>query len=155
MIIKWIRSLVDMHGGAMIDLLLLWYHLWVGRMQQQGNNHGRGNGRGGGGNGRGRGRVGTTSGAGSSGGGGGSTNPLHPGFLIGAPPLMDHTRTFLCPPGSVVQEVWDKTLVRINAIESSKWSPAMSNMLERFKSKVTNIVVIITVCLSDLLSSPE
>ena len=109
---------------------------------QQGNNQGRGgNGRGGRGNGRGRGRgrVGTAAsgGSGGSGGGGSRIPPLQPGFLIGAPPLMDHTQPFLCPPGAVMQEVWDKTLVRIGAIETSKWSPAMSNMLERFKSKVT------------------
>ena len=59
---------------------------------------------------------------------------LHPSFLVGAPPLMDHTRPFQCPKGEKVKEVWDKTLARIDAIETSKWT--IADKVDHFKEKV-------------------
>ena len=50
---------------------------------------------------------------------------------------MDYTQPFTCPPNAKVKEVWDATLSRIGAIETTgKWAPALADKVEHFKEKV-------------------
>lgn len=95
-------------------------------------------------NSRGRGVDNINGGRGGSGSKSGvpqSTRALHPSFLIGAPPLMDHTRPFVCPTGATVKDVWDMTIARIDAVQLSMWPPAMARMAEQYKSKVMRLLL--------------